>query len=101
MSTLVRIRDLSVDFSSAGESVRAVSGVSFDIARGETMALVGESGSGKTTLALALLRLISSAGPISFEDRPIQELTFKRMRPLRRRMQIVSSRTPSARSARA
>ena len=47
MSALVRIRDLGVDFTSAVETVRAVSGVSFDIERGETMALVGESGSGQ------------------------------------------------------
>ena len=58
MSALVRIRDLSVDFTSAGETVRAVSGVSFDIERGETMALVGESGSGKSVTALSILQLL-------------------------------------------
>jgi len=69
--------------------VKAVDGVTLSIREGQTVGVVGESGSGKTTLALALLRLISSAGPISFEERPIQGLTFRRMRPLRRRMQIV------------
>ena len=69
--------------------VKAVDGVTLSIREGQTVGVVGESGSGKTTLALALLRLISSDGPIAFEDRPIQGLTFRRMRPLRRRMQIV------------
>ena len=69
--------------------VKAVDGVTLTIREGQTVGIVGESGSGKTTLALGLLRLISSAGPIAFEDRAIQGLTFKRMRPLRRRMQIV------------
>ena len=69
--------------------VKAVDGVTLSIHEGQTVGIVGESGSGKTTLALALLRLISSDGPITFEDRSIQGLTFKRMRPLRRRMQIV------------
>ena len=69
--------------------VKAVDGVTLSIREGQTVGIVGESGSGKTTLALALLRLISSEGPIIFEDRSIQGLTFKRMRPLRRRMQIV------------
>ena len=69
--------------------VKAVDGITLSIREGQTVGIVGESGSGKTTLALALLRLISSMGPITFEDRSIQGLTFKRMRPLRRRMQIV------------
>ena len=48
--------------------VKAVDGVTLSIREGQTVGIVGESGSGKTTLALALLRLISSDGPITFED---------------------------------
>ena len=57
--------------------------------KGETLGVVGESGSGKTTLGLALLRLISSDGPIVFLGSNIQGLRFKAMRPFRRDMQIV------------
>ena len=69
--------------------VKAVDGVTLSLRPGRTVGVVGESGSGKTTLALALLRLVASTGPILFEGRPIQGLTFRKMRPLRRRMQIV------------
>ena len=69
--------------------VKAVDGVSIAIRRGETLGVVGESGSGKTTLGLALLRLISSKGPIAFLGRRIEGLSFKAMRPLRSDMQIV------------
>ncbi len=69
--------------------VKAVDGVSVAIRRGETLGVVGESGSGKTTLGLALLRLISSTGPIAFLGKPIDALSFKAMRPLRSDLQIV------------
>ena len=69
--------------------VKAVDGVSVAIRRGETLGVVGESGSGKTTLGLALLRLISSQGPIAFLGKPIDGLSFKAMRPLRSDLQIV------------
>src|SRR6201992_463920 len=69
--------------------IKAVDGVSFAVRKGETLGVVGESGSGKTTLGLALLRLISSDGPIVFLGRDIQGLRFKAMRPFRRDMQIV------------
>ena len=69
--------------------VRAVDGVSVDVHEGETVGVVGESGSGKTTLGLALLRLISSNGPIQFRGREIQAARSHTVRPLRRDMQIV------------
>jgi microcin C transport system ATP-binding protein len=69
--------------------IKAVDGVSVDLRRGETLGVVGESGSGKTTLGLAILRLISSEGPIVFMGNELQGLRFKQMRPYRRNMQIV------------
>jgi microcin C transport system ATP-binding protein len=69
--------------------IKAVDGVSIAIRKGETLGVVGESGSGKTTLGLALLRLISSDGPIVFLGNNIQGLRFKDIRPYRRDMQIV------------
>src|SRR6266704_13137 len=69
--------------------IKAVDGVSLAVRKGETLGVVGESGSGKTTLGLALLRLISADGPITFLGKPLPGLNFKAMRPFRRNMQVV------------
>ena len=69
--------------------IKAVDGVSIAVRQGETLGIVGESGSGKTTLGLAILRLVSSDGPIVFLGSTIAGLTFRQMRPFRRHMQIV------------
>ncbi len=69
--------------------IKAVDGISIELRKGETLGVVGESGSGKTTLGLAMLRLISSDGPVVFMGDAIQGLKFKEMRPYRRNMQIV------------
>ena len=69
--------------------VKAVNDASFAVRAGETVGIVGESGSGKTTLALAVMRLISSEGPITLAGTRIDRLKTKALRPLRQDMQIV------------
>jgi microcin C transport system ATP-binding protein len=71
------------------DHVKAVDGLSFKLRAGETLGVVGESGSGKTTLGLAMLRLISSIGPIAYVGQRIDGYDSARMRPLRREMQVV------------
>ncbi|MGA7458462.1 MAG: ABC transporter ATP-binding protein [Methyloceanibacter sp.] len=69
--------------------IKAVDGIDLAVKEGQTLGVVGESGSGKTTLGLALLRLVSSEGPIVYLGDRIDGYDSKRMRPLRRHMQIV------------
>ncbi|MBO0663198.1 ABC transporter ATP-binding protein [Jiella sp. CQZ9-1] len=69
--------------------VKAVDGIDIMVRAGQTVGVVGESGSGKTTLGLALSRMISSKGGIRFEGERIDQRSFRAMRPLRERMQIV------------
>jgi len=69
--------------------IKAVDGIDATVRTGQTLGVVGESGSGKTTLGLALLRLISSQGPIVYMGRNIDGYNSKMMRPLRKDLQIV------------
>ncbi|MGO4707199.1 ABC transporter ATP-binding protein [Microvirga sp. 2MCAF38] len=69
--------------------VKAVDGVSIRVRKGETVGIVGESGSGKTTLGLAIMRLVSSEGPIVFLGKPLNGLGSRELRPIRKDMQVV------------
>ena len=84
--TLLSVRDLKVHFPSKGAVVRAVDGVSFDIAAGETLGLLGESGCGKTTLGRTIVRLQrATSGEVLYRGRPIGEDA----RPFRRHIQMI------------
>jgi len=89
MMPLLTIEDLSVDFSSDGESVSAVKNISFDVNRGEVVAIVGESGSGKTVTALSILQLLPSppakysSGRILFSENGDQREDLKKHQQLK------------------
>ena len=92
MSTesLLEVAGLKVHFKTQAGTVRAVDGVDFSVAPGETLGLVGESGSGKTITSLALLRLVPRpaeivAGRISFEGKELLERSEKEMTSIRGR----------------
>ena len=86
---LVSVRDLSVAFSQGGKTTTAVDHISFDIGKGETVALVGESGSGKSVTALSVLKLLPypaashPSGKIVFEDEDLLSLNEKQLRRVR------------------
>jgi peptide/nickel transport system ATP-binding protein len=97
MSALLEVNDLKKHFrvrsgplGLGSARVRAVDGVSLNIARGETLALVGESGCGKSTVGRAILRLFDlTAGQVVLGGQRIDDLPAGALRPLRRRMQAV------------
>jgi oligopeptide/dipeptide ABC transporter ATP-binding protein len=101
VTNLLSIKDLVKHFVVGGgvldrafgkktKVVRAVDGVSFDVAAGETLGLVGESGCGKSTVGRSILRLLEpTAGSIELEGRDVSHASRRAMRPLRRHLQVV------------
>jgi oligopeptide/dipeptide ABC transporter ATP-binding protein len=87
--SLLAVRDLTVTYPSAAGPVRAVRGVSFDLAQGEILGIVGESGCGKSSLGRALLRLTPADGSIRLRDQDWLALQGEPLRRARRAVQIV------------
>lgn len=95
--SLLSVRDLKTHFpvkrgllQRTVDHVRAVDGVSFELAPGETLGLVGESGCGKTTVGRTVLRLLpATSGEVFFDGRPVFQQSAPEMRALRREMQII------------
>jgi oligopeptide/dipeptide ABC transporter ATP-binding protein len=95
--TLLEVNDLKKHFALGGgllgrqsRVLKAVDGLSFTVARGETLSLVGESGCGKSTVAKALMRLYApTAGQVVLDGRRIDDLSAGALRPLRRHIQMV------------
>ena len=92
---VVEVRDLVKDYVTRDarlrrRTARAVDGVGFEIAAGETFAIVGESGSGKTTVGRVLLKLTdATGGEVTFRGSDIVDLPERRFRPERRHVQMV------------
>ncbi|MFF3838124.1 ABC transporter ATP-binding protein [Streptomyces sp. NPDC001930] len=90
---LLRVRDLTVTFPGrrrGSAPIRAVDGIGFDLAAGETLGLVGESGCGKSTTGRTIVRLLEpTAGSVSYEGRDISHLSQRALKPLRRDLQMV------------
>ena len=91
MAPLLEVRDLQTHFQTRAGVVRAVDGVSWDVAEGETVALVGESGCGKSVSALSIMRLVAPpagrivGGQILFKGRDLLTLSEDEMRRIRGR----------------
>lgn len=96
---LLEIRDLSVEFPSGDNTVKAVSHVSFDVKEGETFGLIGESGSGKSVIGLSLLRLLPTnariSGKIIFQEQDLFSLKSAELRKIRGKKISLMPQNPS------
>jgi peptide/nickel transport system ATP-binding protein len=90
-NVILRVEDLTMEFPAGGKHfVRAVSGISFDIERGETLAIVGESGCGKSTLGKAILQLPKpTSGSVNFQGQELTTLNKDALRDVRPAMQMI------------
>jgi len=95
---ILELNDLTKYFKSKGQGVfnrnpglvKAVDGVSFNVATGETVGLVGESGCGKTTIGRTVMKLYEpTSGSIVFDGEEISKLSYKKMKPIRSKMQMI------------
>jgi peptide/nickel transport system ATP-binding protein len=90
MSALLSIEHLTVEYAIGGKTLSAVSDVSLQVGRGETLGLVGESGCGKSTLGRAVLQLRRpTAGKVNFDGTELTAIDGEAMRRMRRRLQLI------------
>ena len=87
-ASICKVTDLTVAYHSGDEWLQAVRSVSFDVRRGEILAVVGETGSGKSTMATAVIRMLPAngrvvAGHVAFDGRELLALSAREMRRLR------------------
>jgi peptide/nickel transport system ATP-binding protein len=88
--TMLRVEDLVVEFPAGRRKVHAVSGVSLDIRKGETLGLVGESGCGKSTTGKAIIQLPApTSGTVRFDGADITRVKGKGLRQVRTRLQLI------------
>src|ERR1700737_34644 len=87
---LLKVENLVVEYAVGGKTVHAVSGVSLEVARGETLGLVGESGCGKSTLGRAVLQLRRAvSGRVLFDGEDLTAMQGEGLRKIRRRVQLI------------
>ncbi len=87
-STFLDVRDLTVQYTSMGSVIHAVNGITFQLKKGETLALVGETGAGKTSIAKAILRILpdvsaKSKGTVIFNNTDLMQMKEKEMQKIR------------------
>lgn len=88
--SLLRVEHLTCEFNAAGGTVHAVSDITFDLVRGETLGLVGESGCGKSTTGRAILQLPPpTSGSISFRNQELAGAPAKQLKPVRAKLQMI------------
>src|SRR5580700_6878395 len=87
---LLKVENLVVEYAVGGKTVHAVSDVSLEVARGETLGLVGESGCGKSTLGRAVLQLRRPvSGRVLFDGEDLTAMQGEALRKMRRRAQLI------------
>jgi peptide/nickel transport system ATP-binding protein len=87
---LLRVEDLVVEYAVGGKTIHAVSRVSLEVARGETLGLVGESGCGKSTLGRAVLQLRQPvSGRVLFDGQDLTAMHGDSLRKMRQRVQLI------------
>ncbi|WHY78985.1 ABC transporter ATP-binding protein [Neobacillus sp. WH10] len=89
MEKILQVKDLNISFHTFSGEVKAIRGISFDLLKGETLAIVGESGSGKSVTTKSIMRLLPEhnseikSGEILFEGKDLTKLTDKQMQKIR------------------